>query len=116
MTRTCLPEPGRRLRVELKAQEQGSWEVVLADAAATLAPSSGRPDATIAADPATWERIATGTDRALAAYLDGHLSVRRNLHVGVGFLGRNERLDRGGANAVSFGRHAQCACVDGRGR
>ena len=81
-----LSAAGRRLRVELRAPEQGAWEVVLDDAAATVAPSSGRPDATIAADPATWERIATSAGQALAAYLAGRLSVRRNLHVGVGFL------------------------------
>jgi len=103
------PEPGRRLRVELKAREQGSWEVVLADAGATLAPSSGRPDATIAADPATWERIATGTDRALAAYLDGHLSVRRNLHVGVGFLAAT-----GGSTKAARMRFRSVATRDAR--
>ena len=81
-----LSAPGRRLRVELRAPEQGAWEVVLDDAAATVAPSSGRPDATIAADPATWERIATSAAQALAAYLAGRPSARRNLHVGVGFL------------------------------
>jgi pimeloyl-ACP methyl ester carboxylesterase len=81
-----LSAPGRRLRVELRAPEQGAWEVVLDDAAATVASSSGRPDATIAADPATWERVATSAGQALAAYLAGRLSVRRNLHVGVGFL------------------------------
>jgi pimeloyl-ACP methyl ester carboxylesterase len=79
-------EPDRRLRVALRAGEQGSWDVVLADTMATVAPSNGRPDATIATDPATWQRIATGTNQALAAYLAGRLSVRRNLHVGVGFL------------------------------
>ncbi|MFZ0976990.1 MAG: alpha/beta fold hydrolase, partial [Solirubrobacteraceae bacterium] len=81
-----LSAPGRRLRVELRAPEQGAWEVVLDDAAASVAPLSGRPDATIAADPATWEQIATSAGQALAAYLAGRLSVRRNLHVGVGFL------------------------------
>jgi pimeloyl-ACP methyl ester carboxylesterase len=79
-------EPGRRLRVELRAGERDSWDVVLADATATVARSNGRPEATIATDPATWQQIAAGTNRALAAYLAGRLSVRRNLHVGVGFL------------------------------
>ena len=59
---------------------------MLADAAATVAPSSGRPDARISADRATWEQLVTGKSPALAAYLAGRLSVRRNLHVGVGFL------------------------------
>ena len=81
-----LSEPRRVLRVELEAPGRGSWEVVLADAAATVAPSSGRPDARISADWATWEQLVTGKSPALAAYLAGRLSVRRNLHVGVGFL------------------------------
>jgi pimeloyl-ACP methyl ester carboxylesterase len=81
-----LAEPGRRLRVELKADEQDAWEVVLADARATVGPASGGADATISADPATWERFAAGAGGAVATYVSGELSVRRNLHVGVGFL------------------------------
>jgi pimeloyl-ACP methyl ester carboxylesterase len=80
-------EPGRRLRVRMTAPGQGVWEVVLADSAATIiAPSRHPADALIAADTATWTRIAAEPGGTLDAYLAGRLSVRRNLHVGVGFL------------------------------
>jgi len=80
-------EPGRRLRVRLTAPGQGAWEVVLADSAATIvAPGRHPADAIIAADATTWTRIAAEPSGVLAAYLSGKLAVRRNLHVGVGFL------------------------------
>lgn len=76
----------RRLRVALTALEGGAWEVVLAGSAARIVPPSGHPDAVIAADTATWETIADEAGGAVSAYLRGRVSVRRNLHVGVGFL------------------------------
>jgi pimeloyl-ACP methyl ester carboxylesterase len=79
-------EPGRRLRVSLAVPGQGAWGVLLADGTATIAPPSGRPDALITADAQAWERIAADTSGALRAYLTGRLSVRRNLHAGIGFL------------------------------
>jgi pimeloyl-ACP methyl ester carboxylesterase len=87
-----LAEPGRRFRVELRARDEGAWQVVLADGSATVAKSSGRADAAIVADSASWERIASGSGGALAAYLAGRLSVRHNLHVGVGFLAATNGL------------------------
>ena len=77
----------RPLGVRLVAPDGGAWEIVLAENAATIqAPADGRPDAAISADAATWNRIAAGSWGAVDAYLAGELSVRNNLHVGVGFL------------------------------
>jgi pimeloyl-ACP methyl ester carboxylesterase len=60
--------------------------VVLADGAATIAPAGARADAVLTADAKTWEEIAGDMRAGMAAYQSGRLSVRRNLHVGVGFL------------------------------
>ena len=81
-----LQEPARRLRVALRVPDGGAWDVVLAGTAAQIVAPTGRPDAIIVADSPTWDGIATDTGGALAAYLAGRLSVRRNLHVGVAFL------------------------------
>jgi len=81
-----LQEPARRLRVALRVPDGGAWDVVVNGSAAQIVAPAGRPDAIIVADSPTWDGIATDTGGALAAYLSGRLSVRRNLHVGVGFL------------------------------
>jgi pimeloyl-ACP methyl ester carboxylesterase len=79
-------EPARRQRLAIEVTDQGVWEVVLSADTAQLGSPTGRPDAIIAADASTWTSIAADASAALGAYLSGKLSVRRNLHVGVGFL------------------------------
>jgi pimeloyl-ACP methyl ester carboxylesterase len=44
------------------------------------------PDATLSADPDTWDRIAADLRGGMDAYRAGRLTVRHNLHLGVGFL------------------------------
>jgi pimeloyl-ACP methyl ester carboxylesterase len=79
-------DPQRRTRVRLAVGEEEAWDVVLADGAAAIAPAGRRPDAVLTADAQTWEEIAGDVRAGMAAYRSGRLSVRRNLHVGVGFL------------------------------
>ncbi|MGA2925999.1 MAG: alpha/beta fold hydrolase, partial [Solirubrobacteraceae bacterium] len=79
--------PGRRpARVRVVVRGAGARDVVLAGGAATLAPANGRPAAELSADAETWERVVTEAAGALEAFGAGRLAVRRNLHVGVGFL------------------------------
>jgi pimeloyl-ACP methyl ester carboxylesterase len=78
-------EPARGVRVRLVTPD-GIWEVVAARGVATVRSSAGPPDAVITADEPTWRAIATGSLRGIEAYLAGRLSVRKNLHVGVGFI------------------------------
>jgi hypothetical protein len=40
----------------------------------------------LTADADTWEEIAADVRAGMGAYRQGRLSVRRNLHAGVGFL------------------------------
>ena len=79
-------DPQRRTRVRLAVGDKEVWDVVLADGAAAIAPAGARPDAVLTADGQTWEKIAGDVRAGMAAYQSGRLSVRRNLHVGVGFL------------------------------
>ena len=62
------------------------WDVLLADDRARIAPADGRADALLSADTKTWNEIAADVRRGMDAYQRGRLSIRRNLHAGVGFL------------------------------
>ncbi len=63
-----------------------AWDVVVANGAATIAPTNARVDALLSADAETWRQIAADLRGGMEAYGSGRLSVRYNLHVGVGFL------------------------------
>ena len=66
-------------------------------------PAAGDADATLTADARTWRAIAEDVRAGMRAYLSGRLEIRRNLHLGVGFLaatsGHEDR--RGYASARS---------------
>ncbi|HEV2062589.1 MAG TPA: SCP2 sterol-binding domain-containing protein, partial [Solirubrobacteraceae bacterium] len=81
-------ELGRReARVRLEGPGVGSWDVILRDGRATLEPADGRvPDAIITADRRTWHQLARDLRGGMAAFRAGRLTVRRDLHLGVGFL------------------------------
>lgn len=81
-----FPEPGRRARVGLIAQDHGAWQVLLDGGRALIRPADQRPDAVITAGAATWKQLAAGQASGIHAYLAGRLSVRRNLHLGIGLL------------------------------
>jgi pimeloyl-ACP methyl ester carboxylesterase len=79
--------PSRRdARVRLEVDGEEPFDAVLADGAARLDPPAGRPDATLTADRETWTAIAQDLRGGMAAFEAGRLSVRRDLHLGVGFL------------------------------
>jgi pimeloyl-ACP methyl ester carboxylesterase len=81
-----LPEDAPQARVALVAEGRGTWHVLLEGQRARIRPEAGRPDAVITAGVETWEQLAAEQVSGLGAYLDGSLSVRRNLHLGVGLL------------------------------
>jgi pimeloyl-ACP methyl ester carboxylesterase len=59
---------------------------VLASGGATLHDPRGDADATLTADEQTWERIVGDVRGGMEAFRGRRLTVRRNLHLGVGFL------------------------------
>ena len=88
-------ELGRReARVRLEGPGVGSWDAVLRDGGAELQEADGHtPDAIIAADGATWRELATDLRGGMDAFRAGRLTVRRDLHLGVGFLAATAGVD-----------------------
>ena len=78
--------PGGRARIRLVVQGECEWDAVVHGAAVTLREPRGEPHATISAPAPTWRRIASDLAGGLAEHSAGRLQVRRNLHIGVGFL------------------------------
>ena len=88
-------ELGRReARVRLEGRGVGSWDAVLRDGGAELQEADGRaPDAIIAADARTWNALARDLRGGMDAFRAGRLTVRRDLHLGVGFLAATAGVD-----------------------
>lgn len=78
--------PARPARVRLSVPGADAHDVILADGTARLAAPDARADATLTADAETWQSIADDLRGGMEAFRRGRLSVRHNLHVGVGFL------------------------------
>lgn len=74
------------VRVRLAVMDGEARDAVLADRTATLAPPGGTAGATLTADRETWAAIAEDLRGGMAAFRTGRLSVRHDLHLGVGFL------------------------------
>ena len=72
-------------RIRLACPE-GEWDAVLVDGRARLEAAAGEPDALISASDEAWRRIALDVGGGLAAFKTGDLRMRRNLHLGIGFL------------------------------
>ncbi|MDQ6834763.1 MAG: alpha/beta fold hydrolase [Actinomycetota bacterium] len=78
--------PSARIRLAGAGPEPS--DVVLdSQGSAKLVPAGrGSPDATLTADADTWAEIAQDVRGGMAAYRAGRLRIRRDLHLGVGFL------------------------------
>jgi pimeloyl-ACP methyl ester carboxylesterase len=78
---------GGGVRIRLLAGPQ-RWDAIVSGDGAELVSANerARPDATLAADPAVWEGIASDARRGLDAYRKGRLVIRLNLNLGIGFL------------------------------
>ena len=84
---SALFEPsGASRRVRLTVSGDASWDALLVDGGAHVLPAAGDADATLTADARTWGAIARDGSAGMRAYLSGRLAIRRNLHLGVGFL------------------------------
>ena len=79
--------PRYTARIRLEVGSEGAWDAVVEDGKAQLVEaSSAEPDSRLMADAATWRRIARDVRGGMAAYRQGKLRVRANLHLGVGLL------------------------------
>ena len=78
----------RSARVRLEGPGVGRWDVVLRRGGAEMdeADEGRRPDAVLSADGETWNRLTKDLAGGMAAFRAGRLTVRHDLHLGVGFL------------------------------
>jgi pimeloyl-ACP methyl ester carboxylesterase len=73
-------------RIRLIVSGEGEWDALVSSEGAWLERAGGEPDATITADPGTWRTITRDVRGGMDAFRRGRLTIRRNLHLGVGFL------------------------------
>jgi pimeloyl-ACP methyl ester carboxylesterase len=90
--RAAFEPQGGRARVRLAVVGSDAWDAVLDGGMARLLPADGDADATLTADPKAWTAIAEDVRGGMNAYYSGRLVVRRNLHLGVGFLAATSGL------------------------
>jgi pimeloyl-ACP methyl ester carboxylesterase len=85
----AFDSPSHRARIRLSVTGKAkAYDVTIRDKEARLEPAdTGKnPDATIAADEPTWRKICDDLRGGMDAYTRGRLQIRKNLHMGVGFL------------------------------
>lgn len=75
-------------RIRIWGAAEDPWDAVIDDHQSVLEPAdrSRHADAILSSDPPTWRRIVRDLRAGMAAFRRGRLSVRRDLHLGVGFL------------------------------
>jgi pimeloyl-ACP methyl ester carboxylesterase len=85
---TSIDVPGGHARIRLAVEMLGSWDFVIDGDRGKLvrAAEAVEPDALLTADAGAWQRIADDIRGGMDAFRRGRLRVRRNLHLGVGFL------------------------------
>lgn len=78
----------RHARVRLEEGDGAAWDVVIDHETARLEPAAQdeRADAVLRADAATWRAVAGDLRAGMGAFRAGRLTVRHDLHLGVGFL------------------------------
>ena len=74
-------------RIRLSGAGPTDYDAILDGKHAKLVPAAGRrADALLETDAGTWAQIAGDVQAGMEAYRRGRLKVRRDLHLGVGFL------------------------------
>ena len=76
----------RTARLRLVGAADEPVDVVLGGGGPRQVPASGRADAVLEADAATWAALADDPRGGLDAFRAGRLRVRRDLHLGIGFI------------------------------
>jgi len=86
---TVFDAPAGRARIRLVVTDaEESWDAVVTGGMLELedADRDKRADAVLKADTIVWRMIARDVRGGMAAFQAGRLAIRRNLHLGVGFL------------------------------
>jgi pimeloyl-ACP methyl ester carboxylesterase len=90
--------PPRPVRIRLAVGDGEKWDAVLRGKSIKLGPAKHgeEPDAQLSADAGTWKRISRDMRGGMDAFRAGRLDIRRNLHLGVGFLAATSGNDAPG--------------------
>src|SRR3954471_7657266 len=93
--REAFDMPRGRARVRLSVPGHGAWDLEAQRSRHRVraAQPGNEPDAELTADLDTWARVARDLKGGMQAYRAGQLQVRRNLHLGVGFLAATNPTD-----------------------
>src|SRR5215218_7644200 len=77
--------PGGRALVRLHVRGGDEWDARISGRRLRVVPArnNGEPDATIAADPATWRKVTQDVRGGMTAFQQGRLRMRGSLHSGV---------------------------------
>src|SRR6476661_8866847 len=81
-----LDAPAAGARIRLEVSDGGTWDALVDDREARLVDPDGQPDALLEADEATWRAVAADLRGGMNAFRARRLTVRHNLHLGVGLL------------------------------
>jgi pimeloyl-ACP methyl ester carboxylesterase len=122
-----VPSGSARIRLEVRGERE--WDAVISASRIDLRPAEGSSyDAKLSADVATWQRIADDVRGGMAAFRRGNLRVRRNLHLGVGFLAATSGIVEPGRlhfasvatrvgklSTLTAGRGSPVICIHGLG-
>lgn len=122
-----IPSGSARIRLGLK--DGPEWDAVITPHGADLFPAGDEScDAELIADEQTWDRIAEDLGFGMGAFSDSALKVRRNLHLGVGFLAATSGIvdpgrmefgstvtDEGRISTLTAGQGEPVICIHGLG-
>jgi pimeloyl-ACP methyl ester carboxylesterase len=99
---SAFDAPAGRARIRLTVTGGEAWDALVDRSGAKLTkPGRRGPDAELEADPRTWAAIARDFRGGMEAFRAGRLKVRRNMHLGVGFLAATAQREAG---SLRFGR------------
>ena len=86
--RDSFDMPRGRARVRLGVKGHGAWDLEVQRHRHRVQPAANgtEPDAELTGDIGTWHKVVQDLKGGMQAYRAGRLHVRRNLHLGVGFL------------------------------
>jgi pimeloyl-ACP methyl ester carboxylesterase len=93
--RDAFDMPRGRARVRLGVPGHGAWDLEVQKSRHRVrrVTNGNEPDTELTADLSTWDRVASDLKGGMQAYRAGRLTVRRNLHLGVGFLAATNTSD-----------------------
>ncbi len=103
---TVFHAPAGRARIRLVVRDRlEAWDAVVVGGLLELeeAKSGTRADAVLKADAVVWRMIARDVRGGMDAFQAGRLAIRRNLHLGAGFLAATGRDEPGRLRFRSVG-------------